>query len=101
WASLRREESYVPKISLALIAPSQATHPLVFERPLPLGASALARVAPAVERAGIHLGVWRERDELRVWGTTSTIPTYCFVLEVAGPGLAGMQHPRGAQAGRF
>src|SRR5437867_484565 len=101
WASLRREESYVPKISLALIAPSQATHPLVFEQPLPLGASALARVAPAVERAGIHLGVWRERDELKVWGTTSTIPTYCFVLEVAGPGLLVIKHHRGEESGKF
>jgi hypothetical protein len=59
WASLRREEGYVPKISLAFIAPSQTTHPLIFEQPLPLHASALARVAPAVERDGIHLGVWR------------------------------------------
>src|SRR5438093_4297651 len=101
WASLRREEGYVPKISLALLAPSQATRPLVFEQPLPLGASALARVAPAVERAGIHLGVWRERDELKVWGTTSTIPTYCFVLEVAGPGLLVIKHHRGEESGKF
>src|SRR3989449_4245323 len=101
WASLRREEGYVPKISLALLAPSQATHPLIFEQPLPLGASALARVAPAVERAGIHLGVWRERDELCVWGTTHTIPTYCFVLEVAGPGLLVVKHHRGEEAGKF
>src|SRR6266850_1808533 len=101
WASLRREESYVPKISLALIAPSQAMHPLVFEQPLPLSASALARVAPAVERPGIHLGVWRERDELFVWGTTRTIPTYCFALEVAAPGLLVIKHHRGDEAGKF
>ena len=101
WASLRREESYVPKISLAFIAPSPAMHPLVFEQPLPLSASALARVAPAVERPGIHLGVWRERDELLVWGTTRTIPTYCFVLEVAGPGLLVIKHHRGDESGKF
>jgi hypothetical protein len=101
WASLRREESYVPKISLALIAPSPAMHPLVFEQPLPLSARALARVAPAVERPGIHLGVWRERDELLVWGTTRTIPTYCFVLEVAGPGLLVVKHHRGDESGKF
>src|SRR5437899_6582997 len=52
WASLRREEGYVPKISLALLAPAQAGQSLVFEHPLPLGPSALVRVAPAVERAG-------------------------------------------------
>jgi hypothetical protein len=57
WASLRREEGYVPKISLALLAPSDTVHPLMFERPLALNSSALVRVAPAVERPGIHLGV--------------------------------------------
>src|ERR1700729_4158843 len=48
WASLRREEGYVPKISLALLSPEQAVHPLLFERPLPLAPAALTRVAPAV-----------------------------------------------------
>ena len=41
WASLRREESYVPKISLAFLPPDAAPHPLLFERPLPLDAGAL------------------------------------------------------------
>src|ERR1700719_2782492 len=50
WASLRREEGYVPKISLALLSPDQAARPLMFERPLPLSASPLAGLAPAVER---------------------------------------------------
>ncbi len=36
WASLRREESYVPKISLAFLPPEAAHHPLLFEQPLPL-----------------------------------------------------------------
>src|ERR1051325_4099616 len=60
WASLRREEGYSPKISLAYVAPEQAGGPLRFERRLPLEAIALARLAPAVERPGIHLGVWRD-----------------------------------------
>jgi hypothetical protein len=101
WASLRREEGYVPRISLALVSPAQVTHPLVFERPLPLGPDALARVAPAVERAGIHLGVWRDGNSLRVWGTTRVIPTYCFVLEVAAPGLLVIKHHRGEESGKF
>src|SRR4051812_7651268 len=82
WASLRREETYVPKISLAYLSPLETTQPLIFERPLPLEPSALARLAPAVERAGIHLGVWRDGDRLAVWGTTRTIPTLCIVIEV-------------------
>src|SRR5258708_3666260 len=74
WASLRREEGYEPKISLAFLSHQEALHPLILERPLPLDPSALTRVAPAVERPGIHLGVWRDQDELSVWGTTRTIP---------------------------
>src|SRR6185312_7261092 len=85
WASLRREENYMPRISLAFLSPGQTTHPLIFERLLPLTPAALTRVAPAVERPGVHLGVWRDGDELKVWGTTRSIPRLCFVLEVAAP----------------
>jgi len=68
WASLRREEGYMPRISLAFLSPAEAVHPLLFERPLPLDPAVLTRVAPAVERPGIHLGVWRNGDGLSVWG---------------------------------
>jgi hypothetical protein len=61
----------------------------------------LARVAPAVERAGIHLGVSRDGDGLRVWGTTRAIPRLCFVLEVAAPGLLVIKHHRGKESGKF
>lgn len=101
WASLRREEGYVPKISLALLSPAESQHPMRFERPLALSPGALTRVAPAVERPGIHLGVWQDRQgELQVWGTTRTIPTFCFVLEVAAPGLLVVKHHRG-EGGKF
>ena len=100
WASLRREEGYVPKISLAFLRPEQTVSSLMFERPLPLAPAALAHLAPAVERPGIHLGVWRERGELRIWGTTRVIPTFCFVLEVVGPGLLVVKHRR-SEAGKF
>jgi hypothetical protein len=101
WSSLRREEGYVPRISLAFVSADQATHPLIFERSLPLDAASLARVAPAVERSGIHLGVWPDAGELRVWGTTRTVPTFCFVLEVAAPGLLVVKHQRGEESGKF
>jgi hypothetical protein len=111
WASLRREEGYVPKISLALLPPADAVQPLLFENPLPLTTGALVGVAPAVERPGIHLGVWfRDVDTsgtestngrpLQIWGTTRRLPTYCLVLEVAGPGLLVVKHQRG-DAGKF
>ncbi|HST53122.1 MAG TPA: hypothetical protein VLJ61_14025 [Pyrinomonadaceae bacterium] len=101
WASLRREEAYSPKISLAYLSPEQAGQPLMFERPLPLTAAALARLAPAVERPGIHLGVWLYQDRLRVWGTTRTVPRRCFVLEVIEPGLLVIKYRRGQEAGKF
>ena len=101
WASLRREEGYEPKISLAYLPPEQDAQPLVFERPLPLHPATLAKLAPIVERAGIHLGVWHVDGELRVWGTTQNIPVFCFVLEVVEPGLLVVKHHRGAQAGKY
>src|SRR2546427_2789743 len=45
WTSLRREEGYVPKISLAFVAPKEELHPLRFARPLPLDPAALTRIA--------------------------------------------------------
>jgi hypothetical protein len=101
WASLRREEDYIPRISLAFLPPGHTAHTLKFEHPLPLSATALTRVSPAVERAGIHLGVWRRDDELRVWGATQTIPPFCFVLEVAAPGLLVVKHHHGDDTGKF
>src|SRR6266481_3018223 len=101
WASLRREEGYMPRSSLAFLSPEQAVHPLLFARSLTLTPEALTRIAPAVERPGIHLGVWRNGDELYVWGTTRTIPKFCFVLEVAAPGLLVIKHHSGEEAGKF
>ena len=86
WASLRREEGRTPQISLAFVAPDQAGHPLMFETRLPLRPAALTKLAPAVERPGIHLGIWRDEEELCVWGTTRTLPAFCFVVEVVTSG---------------
>ena len=101
WASLRREEGFSPKISLAFLPPEQAGQPLRFERQFPLTPAALSRLAPAVERPGIHLGIWRDGNELCVWGTTRTIPKFCFVLEVIEPGLLVVKYRRGQDTGKF
>jgi hypothetical protein len=102
WASLRREEGYLPRISLAFLSPEDAVDPLILGRPLPLSPAVLTRVAPAVERPGIHLGVWRDKQgELCVWGTTRAIPIMCFVLEVAAPGLLVIKHHRGEESRKF
>jgi hypothetical protein len=101
WASLRREEGYIPRISLAFLSPDQTTHPLLFERPLALEPGGLARIAPAVEPSGLHLGVWGGPDELCVWGTTRMVPPFAMVVEVAAPGLIVVKHHRGGEAGKF
>src|SRR3954470_21894193 len=59
WASMLREEGKAPTISLAFVPPEQVARPLQFESLLPLEPEVLARLAPAVEHPGIHLGVWR------------------------------------------
>src|SRR3989442_14922012 len=73
----------------------------MFAAPLPLGPRALARLAPAVERRGIPLRVWRERGELVVWGTTRAIPSFCLVLEVLGPGLMVVKHRTREDSAKF
>jgi hypothetical protein len=101
WASLRREEGFVPKISLAFVRPEESPQPLTFERPLPLEPGALTRVAPAVERPGIHLAVAQRGDDLVVWGTVRNVPKYCCVIEVAEPGLIVVKHHRGEELAKF
>lgn len=101
WASLRREEGFMPRISLAYVAAEALKQPLKLERRLPLAAQPLTRLAPAVERPGIHLGVWREGEEFFVWGATRKLPAYCVVLEVIAPGLLVIKHSRGDGSGKF
>jgi hypothetical protein len=101
WASLRREERYPPRISLAFVPPDDAGTAIRFERRLPLSPEALTRLAPAVERPGVHLGVWRDAETFYTWGATRTIPALCFVLEVIDPGLLVIKHRRAEESGKF
>ncbi len=101
WASLGREEGHSPKISLAFLPPEMAGTPMVFKHHLPFQTSTLTKLAPAVERPGIHLGVWLENGELFLWGTTREIPGLCFVLEVVEPGLLVVKHRRIDGMGKF
>src|SRR5881394_1024110 len=105
-ASFRPEEGRFPKISLAFVPPEQARQPLTFQQRLPLTTASLIKLAPAVERPGIHLGVWRERDstgaeELYIWGATRKVPSLGFVLEDIEPGLLVIKHRRAAGFGKF
>ena len=101
WASFRPEEGRFPKISLAYFPVEQARQPMVFAHPLPLNPGVLRKLAPAVERPEIHLGVWRIEDELKIWGITRTIPNLCFVLEDIEPGLLVVKHRRIDGLGKY
>jgi len=103
WASLRREEGRSPMISIAFFPPEQVPQPLRFEGPLPLTPKVLTKLGPAVERPGIHLGVFTDSSsgELRVWGATRKVPSYCFILEVIEPGLLVIKHRRMNGFGKF
>ncbi|MFN2493698.1 MAG: putative sensor domain DACNV-containing protein [Pyrinomonadaceae bacterium] len=101
WASLRREEGNFPKITVAFVPPEKVGQPLIFESLLPLTPTVLTKLGPAVERPGIHLGVWHYDGELRLWGATRTLPSFCFVLEVIEPGLLVVKHRRMDGYGKF
>jgi hypothetical protein len=55
----------------------------------------LTKLALAVERPGIHLGVTARGDDLVLWGTTRDLPRCALVIEVAEPGLLVVKEYRG------
>lgn len=101
WASIRKEEGHSPKISLAWLPPQQAGNPLLFKQKLLLTPATLVKIAPGIERAGIHLGIWHEEEKLYIWGTTTSIPNFCFVLDVSEPALLVIKHRRIYGFGKF
>jgi hypothetical protein len=101
WTSLRREEGYIPRISLAFVAPEQVNDAVAFATSLALEPKDLTKLAAAVDRAGLHLGVWPQQDELRVWGITRNLPPLCLVLEVVLPGLLVVKQSPSEDSGKF
>lgn len=101
WASLRKEEGHSPKISISFVSPEEVEKPLLFGLKLPFNNDSLTKLAPGIERAGVHLGVWEENGQLFIWGTTLNIPDYCFVLDVSEPGLLVIKHRRLRGFGKY
>ena len=101
WTSLRREEGYIPRISLAFVAPADVRDAVSFATSLSLEPKDLTKLAPAVERTGLHFGVWPQEDELRVWGITRKLPAFSLVLEVVLPGLLVVKLSPSEEFGKF
>ncbi|MFD2163542.1 putative sensor domain DACNV-containing protein [Paradesertivirga mongoliensis] len=101
WTSLRKEEGHSPRISMAYLPPEKAAEPLVFGERLPLKPKTLTKLAPGIERAGIHLGIWHDENGFYAWGTTRKLPAFCFVLEMVEPGLLVVKHRRFHGYGKF
>ena len=102
WASLVQVEGRSTTLSLAYVSPDQTDRPFIFDDPIALQPHALAKVAPAAERPGIHFGAWPGSDgQLAVWGMTRRLPLLCFVLEVASPGVIVVKHRHGGAGSKF
>lgn len=101
WTSLRREEGYIPRISLAFVAPDRVKQALALENPLALEPKRLAKVAAAVERTGLHLAVCAFGDELRAWGIIRNLPAFCLAVEVILPGLLVVKQSPAEESGKF
>lgn len=101
WASLRREEGVSPTISLGWLPPEEAPGAIRFARPIALTPESLTKLAPAVERPGIHLGIWKERSALHIWGASQTLPPGCLVVEVVAPGLLVIKQPGAEESAKY
>ena len=75
-------------------------HPLLFERPLPLSPDSLVKVAPAVERAGIHLGVWRNGEGYLRLGHGARDSVALDRRRSRGAGTAGGEAPPRRRLGK-
>jgi len=83
------------------VAPGQSNDAVAFATSLSLAPKGLTKLAAAVDRAGLHLGVWPQKDELRVWGITRNLPAFCLVLEVILPGLLVVKQSPSEESGKF
>ncbi|MEP6962954.1 MAG: putative sensor domain DACNV-containing protein, partial [Acidobacteriota bacterium] len=101
WTSLRREEVYTPRISMAFTSASQVKQPIFFSAPLSLDPRGLTKLAAAVERSGIHLCVHPRDGELQVWGISRQLPPLCVVVEIIVPGLLVVKQSPATETGKF
>ena len=101
WASLRREEGYEPKISMAFVPPDLVSDRLVFQHTQRFTPYQLVKLSPAVVQPGLHLGVWMDADNFYIWGTTHEVPTHAMVVEVVEAGLLVVKQKHHTHARKF
>ncbi len=102
WTSLRREENFTPRITIAYAGPQQVTKPISFATPFSLVPSDLTRIAAAVDRAGIHLCAWpNQAGELQVWAIARSIPQSCIIVETLSPGLLAVKQSPATDGGKY
>ncbi|MGV3764445.1 putative sensor domain DACNV-containing protein [Parapedobacter sp.] len=101
WASLRREEGYEPKISMAFVPPDMVSNGLVFRHRQRFTPYHLVKLSPAVVQPGIHLCIWMEGGNLHIWGTTYEIPLHSMVVEVVEAGLLVVKRKHSDLAGKL
>src|SRR5690606_16262316 len=101
WASLRREEGYEPKISMAFVPPDMVENSLVFRRKQRFTPYHLVKLSPAVVQPGIHLGVWIADGTLHIWGTTYEVPLHSMVVEVVEAGLLVVKQKQSDLVGKL
>jgi hypothetical protein len=101
WASLRREEGVTPRVSLAFAPRERVGRPMFLNPPILLTAQSLTKMAPAVDRPGIHLCVCRDDAGLLAWCLTQHLPPFCAVLEIVGPGLLVVKYSRSQDSAKF
>ena len=73
----------------------------MLERSLPLDPAALTRVAPAVERPGIHLGVARLTASCACGAPRRTIPTLLLRRSKSSSRASSSSSTIGATSGKF
>lgn len=87
WASLTPEEGRYSTFQLTLWKRSDVGRHFAFRREEPLEVALLARLAPALDREDVEIGVWPDKDgRLEVWGFSLHSSISSVKVRVIQPG---------------
>jgi hypothetical protein len=86
WASLKKEEGRPVRFSIAFQDPDRSDRAFVFEGSEEFNIERVVRLAPSLEETDRYLGVWPDKDKLRIWGWCYPDRPILFWLNALGPG---------------